>query len=192
MPAVPPTSVSLIRALSDDPESARWSEMYALYNEPMRAFLRAKFPTLDPDDVIQNTMLALFRRIPHYRYVPDENGHFRNYLAGILKHKAADALAERTKDARLREELRRAGSEDAAKPGDDAEWQASAVAVAVSQMMEDPSLNPMHRNVFRLVVLEHVPPEKVAASLGVSRTNVDKIKSRLMARLGEMARRMTE
>ena len=188
---IPPTSVSLIRALSDDPQSVRWAELYRRYEEPMRGFLKAKFPSLEPEDVIQETMLALSRRLPDYRYTPDEKGHFRSYLMGILKHKAADAIARRTREADARERLKRQPRDGGCRPGDD-EWRVSALEVAISQLMADESVNALHRMVFRHVVLSHEPPEEVAAKFGISRNNVDQIKRRLTARLADAVRKMTD
>jgi DNA-directed RNA polymerase specialized sigma24 family protein len=58
----------------------------------MEAYLNAHFPTLEADDVIQETFAALCGILPSYIYDPDEKGHFRNYLTGILRDKARRAL----------------------------------------------------------------------------------------------------
>ena len=68
MPNIPATSVSLIRDIANDPQSARWSELYLRYSEPMAAFLKSRYPSVEPADVIQETMAALFERLPEYRY----------------------------------------------------------------------------------------------------------------------------
>lgn len=183
MAHLPLTSVSLIRTLSQDPQSARWAELYRLYEEPMRAFLQAHFPSLEPDDLIQETMAALARRLPHYRYLPDEKGHFRNYLIGILKHKATDAIARRLREAEARDGLRQ---EPAPRPAEDDSWKTAALEVALAQLLADESVNALHRTVFRHVALMHEPPEAVAVQFGLTRGNVDQIKKRLIARLSSM------
>ncbi len=183
MSTVPRTSVSLIRSLADDPQSARWTELYARYEESMRAFLRENYPTLEADDVIQETMIALAKRLPNYRYLPDEKGHFRNYLTGILKHKAMDAVARRTREAAVREDLRTQPREKAEA---DSDWRAEALEVAIAQLLADDSINPLHRTVFRHVALMRERPDDVAARFGTSRANVDQIKRRLISRLSEM------
>ena len=70
MSSIPPTSVSLLRDISSDPQSERWSELYRRYCEPMFAFARAKFPTLEPEDLVQETMAALVERLPGLRAEP--------------------------------------------------------------------------------------------------------------------------
>ena len=39
----------------------------------MRAFLRVRFPSVDADDVLQETLIALTKRMPGYHYTPDSN-----------------------------------------------------------------------------------------------------------------------
>lgn len=183
MAQIPLTSVSLIRTLADDPQSVRWGELYRLYEAPMRAFLQQRFPSLEADDLIQETMVALAKRLPDYRYTPDEKGHFRNYLMGILKHKAMDQLARRTREAAVRADLQ---NQPAARALDDDGWKADAVEVAIAQLLADESVNPLHRTVFRHVGLMHEKPEDVAAAFGLTRSNVDQIKKRMIARLSTL------
>ena len=67
----------------------------------MEAFMRERFPSLDADDVIQETLIAVCAALPSYRYAPDEKGHFHNYLTGILRNKALRALRKREQDEAL-------------------------------------------------------------------------------------------
>ena len=184
MAQVPVTSVSLIRALADDPQSTRWNELYERYLPAMSGFLQAKFPSLEPEDVIQETLVALFRKLPDYRYTPDEKGHFRNYLMGILKHKAMDALERRRREAEKKDDYAR--SPRTSDGSHDNSWRDAALEVAIQQLMSDASVNARHREVFRAVALEHRKPEAVAERFGISRGNVDQIKRRLIERLSEI------
>ncbi len=85
---IPTTSTTLLREIAQDSQHARWSEFVARYRPMMEAFLRERFPMIDADDVIQETLVALCAALPSYHYVPDEKGHFHNYLTGILRNKA--------------------------------------------------------------------------------------------------------
>ena len=191
MAQVPVTSVSLIRALADDPQSTRWNELYERYLPAMSGFLQAKFPSLEPEDVIQETLVALFRKLPDYRYTPDEKGHFRNYLMGILKHKAADLLKRQSRESNARAALH---DEPPADEGaaEDREWRFAAMEAAVEQLMSDPTINARTREVFRHVALQHEPAEAVALQFGITRNNVDQIKKRLIGKLADLIRLMTE
>ena len=86
-PLVPQTSTTLLRDLTDA-QSARWVEFFTRYVPMMEAYLASRFPNLEADDLIQETLAALVEKLPDYRYLPEETGHFRNYLTGILRHKA--------------------------------------------------------------------------------------------------------
>ena len=94
---IPTTSTTLLRDIAQDAQHARWSEFVTRYRPMMEAFMRERFPSLEADDVIQETLIALCRVLPSYRYAPDEKGHFHNYLTGILRNKA---LRQLRKDCR--------------------------------------------------------------------------------------------
>lgn len=185
MAGIPQTSVTLLKALAGDSSSSRWAEFCRVYEEPMRGFLRANFPSLEPEDVIQETLLVLVKKLPDYNYVPDERGHFRCYLMGILKHKATDALRKRAREARLREDSKLI-VETEYRPTEDRSWQNAAMETAIAQLMADQSITSSTRQIFQHVALLREPPESVAAQFGVTRNNVDQIKARLTKRLAAL------
>ena len=197
MSQVPATSVSLLRDIASGTENARWAEFVRIYEEPMRAFLAARFPSVEADDVLQETMIALMRVMPDYHYTPDGNGHFRNYLVGILKHKAEDAIRRQSRESDRRERIRKSAADTprrAQAPGEADEeesWRLAAMNTALEQLLSDESVNARSREVFRHVALLHEPPAEVAAAFGISRANVDQIKRRLVLRLSELVKTMT-
>ena len=65
--------------------------------------MRECFPSLDADDVIQETLIAVWAALPSYRYAPDEKGHFHNYLTGILRNKALRQLYKEQRHAEIAE-----------------------------------------------------------------------------------------
>ena len=197
MSQVPATSVSLLRDIASGTENARWAEFVRIYEEPMRAFLAARFPSVEADDVLQETMIALMRVMPDYHYTPDGNGHVRNYLVGILKHKAEDAIRRQSRESDRRERIRKSAADAprrAQAPGEADEeesWRLAAMNAALEQLLSDESVNARSREVFRHVALLHEPPAEVAAAFGISRANVDQIKRRLVLRLSELVKTMT-
>ena len=198
MATVPSTSISILKAISGDAASVRWTEFFHRYEQPMRGFLAAKFPSVDPDDAIQETMRALVSALPNYVYTPDGRGHFRNYLMGILRHKAADILRRRLQETSGRENYRRDRRDDlSAAPAvensdDEAErlFRESALQAALEQVLADEKIAASTREVFRHVALLNERPEAVAAAFGLTRNNVDQIKSRMIARLTRLANEM--
>ena len=189
MSEIPKTSVSLLEALSSDATSVRWTEFDKKYSGPMRAFLRAHYPTVEADDVIQETLIALVKCLPSYRYVPDEHGYFHNYLMGIVKHKALDAIRRQAVDSKIKEKLgeeeleRIKNFKDPRDKDEDAAWMNSTNEAALEQLLADDSITPTTRQVFRHVALMHEEPVDVARQFGITRNNVDQIKARLIARL---------
>ena len=190
MANAPVTSITLLKSLASGTDNARWAEFFRIYEQPMRSFLSARFPSVDADDAIQETMVALMRRMPDYHYTPDSNGHFHNYLTGILKHKAEDALRREARESGKREKLKERGAADAPREDPD-DWKLAAMNAALEQLLSDESVNARAREVFRHVALMHEPPAEVAAAFGISRTNVDQIKRRMVQRLSVLVSSMT-
>ena len=190
MANAPVTSITLLKSLASGTDNARWAEFFRIYEQPMRSFLSARFPSVDADDAIQETMVALMRRMPDYHYTPDSNGHFHNYLTGILKHKAEDALRREARESGKRDRLKERGAADAPRENPN-DWKLAAMNAALEQLLSDESVNARAREVFRHVALMHEPPAEVAAAFGISRTNVDQIKRRMVQRLSVLVSSMT-
>lgn len=192
MASVPQTSITFLKGLADG-SNVHWTRFYTQYEPVLRAFLIDRFPTVDADDVIQDTVRALLVAIPSYHYTPDEHGHFRNYLLGILRHKAVDHVRKSSRQADL---VDRMASDPTSAPHadnaiEDANWKKSALEAAIDQLMCNPRINSVTREVFRHVALLHEPPEAVATLFGLTRNNVDQIKKRMISRLSEMVSAMT-
>ena len=153
----------------------------------MIAYLRANFPALYADDIVQETLMALSRIMPNYRYDPEATGHFHNYLTGILRNKAFRECEKRERDRAIREEAAAFASEgDAEHDARIAKWQESVYEIAVRELLADDSIHQRSKQMFLRLAVEGVPPEEVASAYGVSRNVVDKVKSRMIARLREI------
>jgi len=197
---VPTTSITLLSALSNSVDSVRWTEFFRVYEPAMRGFLHDRFPSVEPEDAMQETLVALTRALPDYRYTPDEKGHFRNYLMGILRHKAADLLKKSTRQSELCSRVRNeqvAFGRNVAPPQPSEEndeeilWQQHLLEAAIDQLLADERITPTTREIFRHVALLHETPDAVAAQFGVTRNNVDQIKKRLIGKLTELVRTMS-
>ena len=85
---IPSTSTTLLRQMAADSRHVRWGEFVRRYQPMMEDYLKVHFPGLEAEDIVSETLVALADALKNYRYAPDETGRFRNYLTGILKHKA--------------------------------------------------------------------------------------------------------
>ena len=190
--AVPVTSISLLKVLGKDAQSPRWTEFANKYASTIEGFLFKYFPTVDAEEVVQETLIALVEKLPLYEYDPDTRGHFRNYLIGIVRYKAIEQLKRRNREAEMKETLETKEQlnweyEKQAYSVDLRDWRREAYEAALAQFMADPKLSPRDKEIFRRTTLQGESPESVAALFGIKRNNVDQIKARMVAKLKELA-----
>ena len=190
MKNLPETSTTLLRDLAQDSQHARWSEFVARYRPMMEAFMHERFPSLDADDVIQETLVAVCRVMPSYRYDPDAKGHFHNYLTGILRHRALRMLGEESRRAKLVADMRHNGKVGSPLPAelDDETWRESLFETALCQFLSDPSVADRTKRIFERTAINGESPEAVAAAFKMTRHAVDQAKSRAMGRIRELVK----
>ncbi len=210
---IPSTSTTLLRQIGGDLHHARWAEFVARYRPMMEAFMRERFPTVEADDVIQETLIALCKVLPNYSYAPDEKGHFRNYLTGILRNKASAALRKQRQQADLVDEIRRDeviapdGRAVAPRPPEGADGRARSPSapddivdeqtyreaifeIALRQFLAYGTVADRTKRIFERVAINGESPETVAASFKMKRHAVDQAKSRAMSRLREIVKQL--
>ena len=186
MGLIPETSTTLLKDIAQDAQHVRWGEFVARYRPMMEAFMHERFPSIEADDIIQETLVALCRALPSYRYAPDEKGHFRNYLTGILRNKALRALRQERRQAELAMlgGTRSGASDDIA----DQSWREAIFEIALRQFLADESVADRTKRIFERTAMNGESPESVAAAFKMTRHAVDQAKSRAMARLREIVK----
>ena len=189
MPKIPETSTTLLRDLAQDSRHARWGEFVARYRPMMETYMHTRFPMVDADDAIQETLIALIKVFPVYHYSPEETGAFHNYLTGILRHRALRMIECESK--RLSKELKyhemtELSASDRNKD-DKSVWRESVLEIALQQLLADESINDRTKQVFVRVAVNGEKPESVAESFGIARNAVDQMKARMKERLRELA-----
>ena len=139
-------------------------------------------------------MIALSNVISNYRYAPDETGRFRNYLTGILRRKALKqcekVARERTAKAEFREQEDAGVAFDSPDYSDS--WKDAVLEIAMQQIRDDGKIPEKSKQIFQRLTVDGASPDEVAAEYGTSRNNVDKTKSRMLARLREIVRTLEE
>lgn len=191
MASIPNTSVALLRAIAQDTNSVRWEEFYSRYQPAMSAYLSSAFPSLEQEDVIQEAMIAFMAKVADYKYDPVNKGLFRNYLIGILKFKAIEALKKRKKESDKRDgfkaEIGEPVCEGRAVEKDDLlSWRQVVAEMSIRKLMADDSISTQNKEIFRRVAIKGESAMDVAGAFGVTRNNVDQIKARLTKRLREI------
>ncbi len=208
MAKIPTTSTTLLRDLAQDAQHARWDEFVARYRPMMEAFMRERFPSLEADDIIQETLVALCRALPSYRYAPDEKGHFHNYLTGILRNKALRALRQRERDEALRADYADTGgrastraatgpvalaaTDSPAEEEGERQYRESLFELALRQFLADESIADRTKRIFERTAINGESPEAVASAFKMTRHAVDQAKSRALARLREIVKKLED
>ena len=190
---VPTTSTTLLRQIGGDVRHARWAEFIARYAATCRQYLRRHFPSLEADDILQETFSALAQALPNYHYAPEEKGHFRNYLVGVLRNKALMVLRKQDRDDELLAAI--AGKLADPQPPHDAttdDWHKSVFEVALRQLMADPAIHDRTKQIFIRTAIRQEPPDAVAQALGVSRNVVDQQKRRTLAKFKALVAALKE
>ena len=197
---VPTTSTTLLRQIGGDVRHARWAEFIARYAATCRQYLRRHFPSLEADDILQETFSALAQALPNYHYAPEEKGHFRNYLVGVLRNKALMALRKQKRDAEILAgyvdsmESRRLGGEmgGTRSRASAADWQNAVFEIALQQLLADPSIHDRTKQIFIRTAIRQETPDAVAEALGVSRNVVDQQKRRTLAKFKALVTALKE
>lgn len=179
----PETSVTLLYDLASSAKNARWAEFITRYRPMMEAYMRERFPAVDADEAIAETLVALVDVFRNYRYDPGETGRFHNYLTGILRHKALRLCKQAERQRNL---LLNVAAEPTAVPSDDSEeeeYRTALFEIAVRQFFDDESVAPRTKEIFRRTAIGGESPEAVAKAFMMERHAVDQLKSRSVARL---------
>ena len=184
MNGVPTTSTTLLRDIGSDVKNARWGEFVERYRGMMTGYLKTYFPVLEADDVVQETLVALSQVLPNYRYDPAVTGHFHNYLTGILRNKAYRECERRARAKALQDDLSVIlPAQDSKREAEVAKWQESVFEIAMLELLADEEIHERSKQIFLRLTVDGVPADEVASAYGVERNIVDKIKSRMIARL---------
>lgn len=184
MLSAPETSTTLLRDLAADTQHVRWTEFYNRYRPLMQEYMGNRFPNLNADEAIQDTLIALTKVLPDYRYVPDEKGAFHNYLIGILKRKAL--LMIQTEGRRSEQERQYAEKREfptSEHDSDERNWRESLMEIALQQILADESIHGRTKQVFKRIAVNGEKPEDVARSFGLTRNAVDQMKNRMVAKM---------
>ena len=144
------------------------------------------FPSVEADDIIQETLIALCKVLPSYRYAPDENGHFRNYLTGILRNKALATLRKQRRESDIADELRHIEENT---PEEQHVCEA-VFEIALRQFLADESIADRTKRIFERVAINGESPESVAMSFKMKRHAVDQAKSRAVSRVREIVKEL--
>lgn len=192
MSSIPETSTTLLRDISASTENARWGEFCERYEPMMRAFLQSRFADVEADDVIQDTLVSLAKVLPRYRYNPGENGHFHNYLTGILRNKALNARQRSRRHdalvARVRDESAPPDASDHER--DYRAWRDALYEIALQQYLADDTVQERTKRIFVRRIINGESIETIGQALGVTPNTVSLAVNRAQKALQNLIARL--
>ena len=192
------TRESLLRRLTDCEDQASWQEFYQTYRDLIWRFaLKAGCTETEADDVVQETVIAVARKLPEFNYDPAVCA-FKTWLLNLTRWRIHDQFRKRLKVGQasqldgaggtpdlLSDDTRRTATvERIADPaGNDldavweTEWQQTVMEAAMQRVKEHANLKECQ--MFDLYVVRGWPAREVARALGVSVARVYLAKHRI-------------
>ncbi len=182
------TRASLLARLKDCDDQASWEQFYDLYRELIHSFaLKAGLTESEADDVVQETVIGVARKLPEFRYDPGKCS-FKTWLLNQTVWRIQDQFRKRPPSTR-----RLADSDNTTRTAtvermpDNSEaklaalwerdWQQAVLAAALLQVKQ--SANLKECQIFDLHVIRGMEAREVASSLGISAARVYLAKHRI-------------
>jgi len=190
-----PTRRTLLSRLKRWDESESWRQFFEQYGRLIHAVaLKAGLSDADAQDVVQETLIIVAKKLPQFQYDP-ELGSFKSWLLQITRHRIDKQFKKRLPIApsRSRQDAPDTDSRTAtwARLPDpkgsnlesmwDAEYEKNLWDVALARVKAQ--FRPAQFQMFDLYVLKEWPVKDVAQALGVSTAHVYVMKHRVAARI---------
>ncbi len=189
-----PTRRSLLSHLKDWADQESWGRFFDMYRRLIQSTaLKAGLTEAEAQDVLQETVLTVARKIKSFRYDPAK-GSFKGWLLTITRWRIADQFRKRQKNLqplRARRATEASSTATIERVPDpvgvdldavwEAEWEQTLLDAALARVKRD--VNPRHYQIFQLYALKQWPAGKVAQALGVTPGQVRLAKHRVSERL---------
>lgn len=192
-----PTRRSLLSRLRDLDDNTSWRDFFDTYWKLIfSTALKSGLSQADAEDVVQETLLTVARKLPDFRYDP-ARGSFKGWLLHTARWRILDHLRKQPPPAEAPsgddpecDVLARIPDPAAARieAAWEAEWQQNLVDAALERIKR--KINPKHYQVFELYALKNWPAGKVARSLDVNLAQVHLIKHRVSSLVRKEVKRL--
>ena len=186
-----PTRDTLLHRLKDWQDEESWRDFFNIYWKLVYGFaLRAGLNDQEAQEVVQETVITVARRIPEFHYDP-ERCSFKTWLLKLTRWRIVDQLRKRALAGRRN--AFRAGDSSLSNPLDqlpdpatvnlddvwETEWQQHLLDTAILAVKR--KVNPEHYQAFHLCVFKEWPVRKVSEELDLSAAQVYLAKHRVAA-----------
>jgi RNA polymerase sigma-70 factor (ECF subfamily) len=194
------TRRSLLDRLKNPDDADGWEQFTKQYTPVIRAIAsRAELPSTDIDDVVQETLVTMWKKFRDGFNWDPAKGHFKHYLVRTVKSKIIDLYRKKkghfvTPRTRTGGERRTATIERIPATSIDldkiceAEWKNSVFDRALENVKHQ--VNGKHFQIYDLHVLKELPVSKVATLVGVNRGQIYLVKFRIARLIEEEKKRL--
>jgi len=189
------TRASLLNRIKNVDDQRSWRDFFDIYWRLIYGVaIKAGLTDSEAQDVVQDTIIDVARRIPDFDYRAGRDS-FKGWLLQIIRWKIADQFRKRPPlDAsegkgktKFLEGLPDPARSDLDKIWDE-EWEKNLLKNALRRVKSQ--VSSKHYEVFKLYALDHKPVEEVAKATGVSVAQVYVIKHRVADLLRKEVRRL--
>src|SRR3954470_5268261 len=196
MAEIPPTRASLLVRLRDPQDEAAWTEFIDLYGALVYNYARRQgLQDADAADLGQEVLRSVAASVGRLDYDP-RRGLFRNWLFTLIRRKLSSWRAARGRsrcgsgDLATQELLEKIPAPPADEAGWEAEWEDRVFAWACEQVRKD--VTDSTWQAFWRTAMDGQPTRGVAADLGLTAAAVYLARHRVLARLKELVRSVSE
>ena len=195
-----PTRDSLLSRLKDWDDQDSWQDFFNTYSKLVYGVaLKAGLSAQEAQEVVQETVITVARRIPEFKYDP-ATCSFKTWLLNLTRWRITDQLRKRRP-----EEARRAHRPDATArtptlerlpdPAGidleavwDGEWQRHLLDAATARVKLQ--VSPEQYQIFDLCVCKKWPAKRIARELGVNLGQIYLAKHRVAAMIKKEVRKI--
>ena len=173
-----PTRATLIQRLKDWRDQSSWQDFFDTYWKLIYGTaIKSGLTGAEAEDVVQETMIAVAKHMPSFKYDP-ALGSFKTWLLNMTRWRITDQLRKRGPFVASRSALNdtATGTRTVDKVVDqmssdldalwDADWENNLLEAAMAKVKR--RLDPQKYQIFDLYANKGWPPDKVAATLGIS------------------------
>lgn len=182
--ASPPTRKSLLVRLKNWGDEESWHEFYKIYEKMIyETALRAGLRSVEAQEVVQETLLSVAKKIAGFDYNP-ETGSFKGWLLQITRRRIVDQMRKRKPDAApVVSGIATLSVEQVSDPSSrfetlwNEEWHQALLDMARAVVKR--KVGARQYRMFDLYVLQQLPLKKVTKTLGVNAAQVYMAKYRI-------------
>ena len=195
-----PTRATLLERLKDWRDNSSWQEFFDIYWKLIYGVaIKGGLNKSEAEDVVQETMISVNKRIPTFKYNRDI-GSFKGWLLNMTRWRIADQFQKRAPLSGCRPPFDNAetGSQCLGDLPDPAsmnwdklwedEWQKNLLDAAIAKVKR--RLDPEKFQIFDFYVNKEWAPDKVAKAFGISADQVYLAKHRVLEMIKEEVDRL--